>query len=356
MKKSIFFSILFSIILLNSSCSLEDKYAPISEYVNIDLSQVPFTNLSDYGFFSGDMNALIPSQGIYPYSLTSPSFADYSTKERFIYLPEGTHMEYLGDFNTLKFPIGTIIIKNFMYYNDIRDKSLGRKIIETRLLVRKETKWKPFSYKWNDDQTEAIRLIVGGTVTASTIAQDGNLKEISRYVIPRELDCRTCHNLNEEMTPIGPKPANLNRPMENDLSENQIDYFVEEGILNGVPTNVGQIPDYSDASLDPITRGKAYLDANCAYCHRQGGTANANGLFINWDYDEEGIHTGIFKIPTNFNAPGFQYDIVPGSPDESILLYRMTQTEAPAVMPQLSRSINDDMGIEIIREYILNLE
>jgi len=25
-------------------------------------------------------------------------------------------------------------------------------------------------------------------------------------------------------------------------------------------------------------------------------------------------------------------------------------------MPQLSRSINDDMGIEIIREYILNLE
>ena len=70
-----------------------------------------------------------------------------------------------------------------MYYNDIRDKSLGRKIIETRLLVRKETKWKPFSYKWNDEQTEATRLIVGGIVTASTIAKDGNLKEItiSRY-------------------------------------------------------------------------------------------------------------------------------------------------------------------------------
>ena len=356
MKKRIFFSILFSTILLNSSCSLEDKYAPINEYANIDLSQVPFTNLSDYGFFTGDMNALIPAQGIYPYSLTSPSFADYSTKERFIYLPEGSHMEYQGDFNTLSFPIGAIIIKNFMYYNDIRDKSLGRKIIETRLLVRKEPKWKPFSYKWNDDQTEAIRLIVGGTVTASTIAQDGNLKEITNYVIPRELDCRTCHNLNEEMTPIGPKPANLNRPTIDDLSLNQIEYFVEEGILSGVPTTINQIPNYLDSSLDPITRGKAYLDANCSYCHRQGGTANANGLYINWDYEEEGIHTGVFKIPTNFNAPGFQYDIVPGNPDESILLYRMTQTEAPAVMPQLSRSINDDIGIEIIREYILNLE
>ena len=356
MQKKIFIGVIFSIALLISSCSIEEKYAPTNEYANIDLSQVPFSNLSDYGFFSGDMNALNPVQGVYPYSLTSPSFADYSSKERFIYLPEGTHMEYQGDFNSLEFPIGTIIIKNFMYYNDIRDKSLGRKIIETRLLVKKETKWKPFSYKWNDEQTEAIRLIVGGTITASTIAHDGNLKEITNYVIPRELDCRTCHNLYEEMTPIGPKPANLNHSLEDDPSENQLDYFVEEGILSGMPTSISQIPDYSDSSLDPITRGKAYLDANCAYCHRQGGTANANGLFINWDYDEEGIHTGIFKIPTNFNAPGFQYDIVPGSPDESILLYRMTQTEAPAVMPQLSRSINDDMGIEIIREYILNLE
>lgn len=356
MKKRILVSILFSIILLSYSCSIEDKYAPINEYANIDLTQVPFSKLSDYGFFTGNINTLNPTQGVYPYNMTSPSFADYSSKERFIYLPKGTHMEYQGDFNVFNFPIGTIIIKNFMYYNDIRDKSLGRKIIETRLLVRKETKWKPFSYKWNDEQTEATRLIVGGIVTASTIAKDGNLKEITKYVIPRELDCRTCHNLNEEMSPIGPKPANLNRPTIEDISVNQIDHFVEEGILSGVPSSISKIPDYSDSSLDPITRGKAYLDANCAYCHRQGGTANANGLYINWDYEGEGIHTGAFKIPTNFNAPGFQYDIVPGNPDESILLYRMTQTRAPAVMPQLSRSINDDEGIEIIREYISNLE
>ena len=34
----------------------------------------------------------------------------------------------------------------------------------------------------------------------------------------------------------------------------------------------------------------------------------------------------------------------------------MTQTEAPDIMPQIGRSINDDIGIEIVREYILNLE
>ena len=110
MQKKIFIGVICSIVLLISSCSIEEKYAPTNEYANIDLSQVPFSNLSDYGFFSGDMNALNPVQGVYPYSLTSPSFADYSSKERFIYLPEGTHMEYQGDFNSLEFPIGTCLL------------------------------------------------------------------------------------------------------------------------------------------------------------------------------------------------------------------------------------------------------
>ena len=96
MQKRIFIGLMSSIMLIINSCSIEEKYAPKNEYANIDLSQVPFSNLSDYGFFSGDMNALNPVQGVYKYSLTSPSFADYSSKERFIYLPEGTHMEYLS--------------------------------------------------------------------------------------------------------------------------------------------------------------------------------------------------------------------------------------------------------------------
>ena len=356
MRKKIYVLVLLSLMLLGSSCNIENEDDPINEYGNIDLNKVPYNKLSDYSFFTGDMNELNPGQGVYSYDLTAPLFSDYAAKERFIYLPEGTNMEYQGDFNVLNFPIGTIIIKNFIYYTDVRDKSLGRRIIETRLLVRKETKWKPFLYKWNDEQTEATRLIVGGTATASTIIENGNLKEITRYVIPRELDCRTCHNLNEEMIPIGPKPANLNRPMDNDLSINQMDNFVEQGILNGSPVSMSQIPDYSDSTLGPIIRGKAYLDANCAFCHRQGGTANANGLYINWEFEGEKIHTGIFKIPTNYNAPQLQYDIVPGNPDESILLYRMTQTEAPDVMPQIGRSINHNEGIEIIREYIYNIE
>jgi uncharacterized repeat protein (TIGR03806 family) len=356
MQKNILYFILSSLLLVGSACNIQDEDDSINDYVSIDLNKVPYNNLSDYKFFIGDMNELNPAQGIYSYTITSSLFSDYTSKERLIYLPEDTNMEYQGDFNVLNFPIGTIIIKNFIYYNDIRNKSLGRTIIETRLLVKKETKWKPFAYKWNNEQTEATRLIVGGTTTATTIIDNGTLKGIERYVIPRELDCRTCHNLNKELTPIGPKPANLNLMMKDDQSLNQLDFFIENGILDEYDYSATQIPDYSDSTLDPIIRGRAYLDANCAFCHRQGGTANANGLYINWDFDGAEIHTGVYKIPTNYNAPQLQYDIVPGNPDESILFYRMTQTEAPDVMPQLGRSVNHNVGIEIIREYIYNLE
>ena len=350
--------LILSIFVFVVSCKQEDETpdVPAETHLAIDLAQVPFANLSDYGFFKNEIKDLIPALGVEHYSLSSTLFSDYSSKERFIYLPEGTVMEYEDDFSILEFPIGSIIIKNFLFYVDERDHSLGRTIIETRLLIRHEDKWRPYSYKWNDAQTDASRLIVGATVSASTILMNGEAKEIPGYVIPREIDCRTCHNLNEEMSPIGPKPANLNRGFKSTPSINQIEEWGRKGLLTGVPNTINTIPDYHDETLDPITKGRAYLDSNCAYCHRQGGTANANGLYINWDYVGSDISTGIFKIPTNYNAPNLQYDIVPGNPDESIMLYRMSQTTTPAIMPQLGRSINHDLGIEIIRDYISNLE
>ena len=103
MRKKIYVVVLLSLMLLGSSCNIEDKDAPINEYGNIDLNKVPYNKLSDYRFFTGAMNELNPAQGVYPYDLTASLFSDYAAKERLIYLPEGTTMEYQGDFKVLEF-------------------------------------------------------------------------------------------------------------------------------------------------------------------------------------------------------------------------------------------------------------
>jgi hypothetical protein len=47
-----------------------------------------------------------------------------------------------------------------------------------------------------------------------------------------------------------------------------------------------------------------------------------------------------------------RYDIVPGKPDASILLYRMESTDPAKMMPELGRSVADREGAVLIRQWI----
>ncbi|MBR0344132.1 MAG: hypothetical protein IJI03_02575, partial [Rudaea sp.] len=46
------------------------------------------------------------------------------------------------------------------------------------------------------------------------------------------------------------------------------------------------------------------------------------------------------------------FDIVPGKPDASILLYRMTSSEPGVMMPEMGRNTTHKEGVELIREWI----
>ena len=49
------------------------------------------------------------------------------------------------------------------------------------------------------------------------------------------------------------------------------------------------------------------------------------------------------------------YDIVPGKPDESILVYRLDSTDPSIMMPELPRRMVDEEGLALIREWIEGL-
>jgi len=168
MKK--FVLILFGIIWLVSACEKEPAEPEFSPELYgtetlFDFAGVPFGNLSAYNFFDGALNTLTPNPTLLPYDLTTGLFSNYSTKQRLIYLPPGATAGYINDGQkTLDFPNGTIIIKTFYYYNDFTDESKGKRIIETRLLIRKNNEWEVANYIWNEAQNEAIHKVAGGQV------------------------------------------------------------------------------------------------------------------------------------------------------------------------------------------------
>jgi hypothetical protein len=90
-----------------------------------------------------------------------------------------------------------------------------------------------------------------------------------------------------------------------------------------------------------------------------GGQAGSTSLWLGWDQDPTGLNYGICKTPIAAGiiaTGGLDHDVVPGAPDDSILLYRMESTAPAAAMPEIGRSIVHDEGNALIREWIAALD
>jgi len=310
--------------------------------------------LSDFGFFL-DSSAQTPHENVFPYELISTLFSDYSEKQRWVYVPENQKAKYQENW-VFDFPTGSALIKTFYYPVDERDPEKGKLLLETRLLLKKESGWKAVSYAWNDQQNEAYKKIAGKTINASWIDFMGEQKQV-RYRVPNVNQCKECHAANNEITPIGPKARNLNKKYSyHDGDFNQLVYWMKKQIIDQYPTDMVSPVDWSDETLDINIRVRSYLDVNCGHCHSPTGNANSTGLYLHLD-ETRRTHLGIFKKPVaaGRGSGGFKYSIVPGNPDESILLHRMVSMDPGVMMPESGRSLTHSEAVEMVREWINEL-
>lgn len=314
--------------------------------------------LSAYGFFKDELKKLIPNDGVYPYDLNSALFTDYAFKARFFFIPKDSIVPYETT-QALDLPIGSYYIKNFYYPADFNKPEAERRIIETRILRHLKSGWEALPYIWNDAQTDAELSVAGGTLDVSWTHYDGSRKNIT-YLVPNKNQCKSCHWNNETIKPIGPTVKNLNRNIQYaDGTFNQLEKWVSLGYLKGLP-DMQQVPKmvaYNDTSASINDRARAYLDINCAHCHRMNGPAYTSGLHLNYE-NNDNEHLGICKSPVaaGKGTGGLMMDIVPGKPDESILLYRMASTDAGIKMPELGRVLAHDEGVKLIAEWIKNMQ
>jgi uncharacterized repeat protein (TIGR03806 family) len=315
----------------------------------------PYERLSAYQFFQGDMADLIPADRVLPYDLNSPLFSDYAHKARFVWMPEGTSARYTTD-HVLDFPLGTVLIKNFFYHNDETDLTKGRRIIETRLLINRGEEWDAYGYIWNENQTDATYEIIGDIKEVSWINESGIPQQVD-YIIPNKNQCKGCHAYKNKQMPIGPKARNLNKAFDYaDGRMNQLAKWKSMNYLTGLD-DIASAPAVAvwDDSINYKLhdRALAYLDINCGHCHNPDGAANTSGLTLTAT-SELGLPLGIYKATVSAGAGtgGFTYSIVPGHPEESIMVYRMNSDNPGAMMPELGRRMIHKEGVSLIADWI----
>ncbi|RIJ25867.1 hypothetical protein D1224_01745 [Henriciella barbarensis] len=335
------------LVLLLPACG--QQQVPAGPDIEAILAAGPAETLADYGLFT-DPSAREPSEGVISYDLINPLFSDHASKHRLIYVPEGQAAGYRGGEEVLDFPVGTVLIKTFAFAPDMRSPDEGERYRETRLLIRKEDGWAAYPYVWNEDETEARYAPAGAWLDLAFTDPSGAPVEID-YRVPNQNQCKTCHQLGDAIAPIGPKARNLAH--EGPLGVGQIEDWTMRGMLTGAPDSVEAVADVHDVSLPLDPRARAYLDINCAHCHRAEGSASNSGLWLGWE-EQEAVRIGFGKHPTAAGRGSGSGTVViePGAPDASILVYRMDSAEAGVAMPELGRALIDDAGVELVRAWI----
>lgn len=364
-KKFYSWMICFLVLLLHESCSKKEletapqETAPVATgetpIESLNFSEMPFEKLSDYSFFTGNTADLQPTQGVIPYVPVSSLFTDYAQKSRFFWHPPSSKIRMIADYEgTFDFPDSSIIIKNFFYPKDLNQSNGPVQMVETRLLIKRNGVWEAFPYVWNEAQTDAIYKVTGGEKEVSWLDEDGNKRKIN-YLIPNKNQCKSCHNFNESLLPIGVKAKYLSHPS----GSSQVETLISEGRLEKVKNSQDPVSmvNYSDEEEPLELRARAYLDINCAHCHRAEGPASTSGLILTYE-EKDPLRLGIFKTPVaaGFGAGSFKFDIFPGKANASILTHRMGSTQVGVAMPEIGRVTVHQEGLELIKDWINAME
>ncbi|MCY4264444.1 MAG: hypothetical protein OXE78_06275 [Gammaproteobacteria bacterium] len=325
--------------------------------------------LSAWNLFDLSADSLNPAPQTQVFRPANQLFSDYAQKLRTLWIPNGTQASLVND--EIDYPVGTVISKTFYYHTDesgaliMSPESIDRSIaldnnrlLETRLLVRRNEGWKAFPYVWNEDQTEAFLRVAGSSQSLSLKSDIGNLDFV--YFVPNENQCAGCHVTNHpdgELHPLGAiasqLTANIDYPAGNGTS--QIDDLIARGWLNYSPEQATPV-SWRDESAALEDRALAYLDMNCGHCHNPEGTADTSNLILDGNHGQL-FSMGLCKPPVaaGGGTGKLRYGIVPGQPQQSILLYRMQSIAPDEMMPELGRSLPHSEGIDLVNQWIAQL-
>lgn len=319
---------------------------------------VPNT-LSETGLYSTIGNNFELDDGILNYEVASPFWSDNAIKNRWILLPQNTTITRTS--TNYIFPPGTVFIKNFRY-NFTEGDIASQKNIETRFLIVTTNGTYGLTYKWKDDQTDALLVPDSGENDLFDVNRNGIIDQ-TPWHWPARSECSTCHNNLSPVLGFNDRQLNINVADTNYNGNivNQLIKFSNIGLFSSIVNNTNGIPTLSkpnDSSYSLEHRFKSYTDANCSYCHQPGGPGRGD-----WDARFLTPIANSFIINGNviddLNVVGSKI-ITPGSTNLSVLYKRVSDMYAAHLpeeyhMPPLGTKERNDAGAHLIETYINSL-
>lgn len=280
-----------------------------------------------------------PGPALIPYAVNAALWSDGADKERWFAIPDGEHITLLDD-GDWDLPIGTVIVKTFR---------LACRPVETRLFVRHDDGgWAGYSYEWNEDGTDAVLLATGKTVQR----HGGG----GTWTFPSRGDCMSCHTAAAGRT-LGPETAQLNREIRwpTGRRANIVDTLAHVDLFANPPEtdalHLPALPDpYGDAPL--ADRARSYLHANCAACHRPGGSGQGD---LDMRYDAEHMEVcGAEPLEGDLGVAGALL-VAPGDPSHSLVSVRM-HALGRGRMPPIGTAVIDEAGGALVDDWIRSLD
>ncbi len=286
--------------------------------------------LSETGLFA-DLATLRPAPGVFPYGVNAPLWSDGALKYRWIMLPgNGKDPEPQADRVVFsergdwRFPPGTVFIKHFdLPISELNPDRVKR--LETRILVTTHDGVYGFTYRWNDEGTDAYLLRDGELESIEVVTADGGHRmQVWQY--PSRAECMVCHTKQAGYV-LGVNTRQLNGlyAYPNGVVANQLEEWSRAGLFTRPLTSqqietAPHLADIHDIRQPLEERVMGYLDANCAHCHRPGGVRAHFDARYETPLTEKKLILG--ELHTDHGQPGAMI-VRPGDPARSVLIQRL---------------------------------
>lgn len=310
--------------------------------------------LSETGFFK-QVSQQQPEAGVMKYEVNASRWADGATSERWVGFPNGSSVKIAAASKGVvlggqwQLPEGAVFAKTYSLEMERGNTASARKV-ETQILHFDGSLCGMYTYRWNDEQTDAMLVSAKGEEADFHIKDPqaaGGITQQKWKFLGRS-ECGRCHTMWTGFTP-GFNRLQLDRTTQT-AAGRQVDLLSRIGLVPDEPALVD--PHGSRGSLE--VRARSYLHANCSTCHRfNGGGVVPSVMNIDQPLKEARL-VDVAPVQGDLGLPDGRV-IAKGDPARSVLLYRMT-TAGRGHMPYVGAESVDDRGVLLLRDWIASLK